>query len=444
MARASVHLVLADSIERTLREEGRRAELMLATVRTLALVLVTALDWLLYVVPSLGGWTRLTTSLPLLASCWCAGAAALTLALHRGFFTRWLQWAIPVTDAALIYATFALAWRERGAGDDELQHGLLLVWTVTAALLAASGGLRLQLSAPIWTTFLASIVFAAIAAPPTTHPVWLAYGLSMILCVGALAWWMMRVMRRALRSEIGKVTLQRFLPQRVIESSHDPVALLTSPRSVDATILVSDLRGFTSLAEKMSAVDTLDLLNEIQGAFARAVREHSGTVDKFLGDGMLAVFGAPEPDEQHAAHAIDAVFVMREALTALNERRASRSQPPLKMGVGIHSGPVVTGCLGSGAHLEFTVIGDTVNTASRLEGLTKEKGVDVIVSDATATRLEEQSGAGELAVLERIGEVPIRGRKEPLVVHRLRGPDHEPAALPRADVTPASRGSATG
>jgi class 3 adenylate cyclase len=422
MARRSVHTDIAESIDKTLREEARRAELMLATVRTLALVLVTALDLLLYLAPSWAGWLTLDASLPLVAVSWCASAAALTLALKRGFYRTWLGWVIPISDGALIYVTFALAWRAAEAGgDDALHHGLLTVWTVTVALLAASGGLRLTRNATVWTTVIALVVFAAMTWS-TTHFVWVVYGLSMLVSVGALAMWMTQMMRRTLRSEISRITLQRFLPDRVVEASReDPLALLTEPRSVDATILVSDLRGFTSLAETMTPNDTLALLNEIQGAFARAVRTEGGTVDKFLGDGMLAVFGAPEPMDDHAQRAIEAAVGMRRALDGVNEQRKARGQPSLKMGVGIHSGAVVTGCLGSGAHLEFTVIGDAVNTASRLEGVTKEKGVDVIVSQETATRLAEQSGSQELSQLDKIGEIPIRGRKEPLVVHRLLG-----------------------
>jgi class 3 adenylate cyclase len=420
MARRSVHTDIADSIDRTLREEARGAELMLASVRTLALVLVTGLDTLLYLFPARAGWVRLSASLPLVAVAWCAGAAGLTVALRGGFYRPWLRWLIPLSDAALIYLTFAIAWGAAQNGDDELRRGLLVVWTVTAGLLAASGGLRLRPWAPMWTTFLAAVVFVAITAP-ATHPVWIVYGLAMLSCVGALAMWMMQVMRRTLRSEISRVTLQRFLPDRVLETSHDPMALLSDPRSLDATILVSDLRGFTSLVETMAPAETLELLNEIQGAFARAVRNEGGTVDKYLGDGMLAVFGAPEPMEDHAGRAVEAAIGMRQALETVNEKRRGRGQPLLKMGIGIHSGAVVTGCLGSGAHLEFTVIGDTVNTTSRLESVSKEKGVDVIVSEETASRIAQHSGTQELSILERLGEVPIRGRKEPLVVHRLLG-----------------------
>jgi adenylate cyclase len=194
---------------------------------------------------------------------------------------------------------------------------------------------------------------------------------------------------------------------------------LTEPRALDATVLVSDLRGFTTMSEELPPADVFELLNEIQGAFARAVRNEGGIVDKFLGDGMLAVFGAPEPVDDHALRAVEAAIGMRRELETVNAKRAKRGQADLRMGIGIHSGPVVAGCLGSGARLEFTVIGDTVNTASRIESLTKEHQVEVLVSEATYERIAEQSGTGELAIFRRVGEVAVRGRAHGLVVHTL-------------------------
>ena len=132
----------------------------------------------------------------------------------------------------------------------------------------------------------------------------------------------------------------------------------------------------------------LDLLNEVQGAFARIVRRHGGIVDKFMGDGMLAVFLSVDLDKSvdqgvagtdHASRAIQTARAMQEQLKSMNETWVEEGLKAIRVGVGIHSGNVVTGCLGSGARLEFTVIGDTVNTASRLESLTKEKKMDLLI-----------------------------------------------------------------
>jgi class 3 adenylate cyclase len=419
MARQSAHADIAASVDRTLRDEARRSELMLASVRAIALGPVFVLNTVMYFFPPLGGFSHVNLVLPFLALGWFLASLALYFALKRGFYRDWMRVVVPITDALLIWATNFNAWWLARDGDADVRRGVLVVWSISAALLAASGGLRLTRNSALFTTVLAFITYIAMTAPEA-HPLWLVYGLMMLVAVGALGMWMVNIMRRAIRSEVSKVTLQRFLPDRVIEAAgENPLGLLTDPRSVDATVMVTDLRGFTTLAETMPPPEAFALLNEVQGAFARAVQDQGGTVDKFLGDGMLAVFGAPEPQEDHAARAIEAAIEIRRVIAKVNERRAKEDQGALKIGVAVHSGLVVTGCLGSGARLEFTVIGDTVNTASRLEGATKDKGVDVLISGETAKRLSEQAGEQELSVLEPLGDIPIRGRKEPLAVNAL-------------------------
>ena len=419
MARSSLYADISKSVENTLSEEARKNELMLAWVRTLALALITLLNVTMYVWPTETGWRRVNGCFPLLAGGWLLASAVLAFALKRGWYRPTARVWIPLTDGLLLCATFANAWSLAREGDELVQRGVIVVWTMCSALIAASGGLRLRRSATVWTTVIAVIAYLAITLV-TMRAIWVVYGLSILLSVGALSMWMMQIVRRAMRSEISRVTLRRFLPENVLAGAYeDPLALLTKPRSLDATILVSDLRGFTALSEKLPPDEVLDLLNEVQGAFARAVRDEGGMVDKFLGDGMLAVFGAPEPMDDHALRAVDAAIAMKRALTEVNAKRAERGQVELRMGIGIHSGAVVTGCLGSGARLELTVIRDTVNTASRLESLTKEHGVEVLVSDQTRERIAEQSGTGELSLFARVGQVAVRGRTSGLVVHTL-------------------------
>jgi class 3 adenylate cyclase len=420
MARGSAHADIAASVDRTLKDEARRSELMLAGVRTVALVPVVFLNTFLYFFPAQAGFAHGNLWLITLPTAWVLASAGFTLALRRGFYRDWMRIVIPLVDAALILATNANSFRLSLDGDAAGQRGELVVWSISAALLAASGGLRLTRKAALFTTGLAFLDYLLMALT-TTHAAWSIYGFAMLASVGALSMWMVGIVRRAIRSEISKVTLGRFLPESVIEAAgENPLSLLHEPRSIDATVLVTDLRGFTTLAETISPSEAFALLNEVQGAFARAVQKHGGTVDKFLGDGMLAVFGAPEPLEDHASRAVEATIEIRRVISDVNARRAKANDAePLKIGVAVHSGAVVAGCIGSGARLEFTIIGDTVNTASRLEGATKEKGTDVLISGETARRIEEQAGTQETGILEPLGDIPIRGRKEPLAVFGL-------------------------
>ena len=383
MARTSAHADIAASVDRTLKDEARRSELMLGGVRTVALLPVFCLNAFVFLRPNDAGIPAGNSWLLVFPMAWIALAALLTAALWRGFYRDWMRVVIPMVDVAFIFATNDNTWHLVERGDSAAQRGELIVWSISSALLAASGGLRLTRNAALFTTALAFADYVAMAAV-TTHITWAVYGVAMLASIGALSMWMVSIVRRAIRSEVSKIVLGRFLPERVIEEAQDdPLLLLQDPRSIDATVMVTDLRGFTTLAEQMSPADAFALLNEVQGAFARTVKDHGGTVDKFLGDGMLAVFGAPEAMENHAARAVDATIAIRRVMVEQNARRQKESIAPLRIGVAVHSGAVVTGCIGSGARLEFTIIGDTVNTASRLEGATKDLSTDVLISGET-------------------------------------------------------------
>jgi class 3 adenylate cyclase len=214
-----------------------------------------------------------------------------------------------------------------------------------------------------------------------------------------------------MEAERGRLLLRRFLPGALIDSAFsDPLQALGAPRSVEATVLVSDVRGFTALSETLAPTQVLELLNELQGALAGAVEDSGGVVDKFMGDGMLAVFGVHAAQPDHAQRAVQAAQRIRAAMVAYNAARPPGQQ--VKVGVGLHAGPLVAGLLGSGERLEFTVLGDTVNTASRVESLTKEHGVDLLLTGEVAAQL----GATPLRAL---GEVTVRGRSQSLRLFTL-------------------------
>jgi adenylate cyclase len=133
-----------------------------------------------------------------------------------------------------------------------------------------------------------------------------------------------------------------------------------------------------------------------------------GTLDKYLGDGLMAYFGAPVPVADHAVRAVLCALAMQESLGEMNAARAARGEPPLRMGVGLHSGPVVLGDIGAPGRREYTAVGDTVNVAARIEELTKAHGFAVLVSDETR-RL-----AREAFPFEPVSPLPVRGKREPI------------------------------
>lgn len=182
-----------------------------------------------------------------------------------------------------------------------------------------------------------------------------------------------------------------------------------------ATVLFTDLRGFTSTSENMAPEQVVAMLNAYFERMVAVIFDCGGTLDKFIGDAILAVFGAPVPSEDNARNALRAAVKMLEALRALNEERAGEGQPPLRMGVGVHTGQVVAGNIGSSQRMEYTVIGDTVNIASRLESLSKNYEEDIVVSEATLAL------AGEGFAVAGPDEVQLKGKSEATRIYRVRG-----------------------
>jgi class 3 adenylate cyclase len=401
LARADV----AARIARLVRSQALRSELWIARIRVVVVVAYAALDWVGYARPDLllFGGLSVSISIPLTISALSVLAIAFLLVLERGHYHSRVSVVVPIVDAVFLALIAADGLQVLGASAF-VTLGLLERLALVSTLLAISGGLRLTRAAALISTLAAMATYSSVAARITSLGQ-VVFSISLISGVGLVGALMAEVVRRAMQREIGTLALERFLPRRVLEGAHrDPIAILGPPRVADVTVLISDLRGFTTLAEAMKPDDLMALLNEVQGDLARAVDQHGGTVDKFMGDGMLAVFGAVEPLADHAHAAIAAAHGIRAAIARLNEKRRAIDLADLRVGIGVHSGPVVAGCLGGGPRLEFTVLGDTVNVASRLEAMTKERGVDVLVSEETA-RL-----AGEDASLVPLGEAAIRGR----------------------------------
>ncbi len=202
--------------------------------------------------------------------------------------------------------------------------------------------------------------------------------------------------------------------------------------SLRVTILFTDIRGFTSISEKMDPQQLVGLLNEYFTEMVSIVMDEGGVVDKYIGDAIMAVFGAPVSKPGDAVNAVRAAVRMRRALRDLNERLTSRGLPPLKTGIGIHTGEVVAGNIGSERRMEYTVIGDAVNLASRLESNTKELGVNVLISEDT---YEVTKSAVETRAVR---EIVVKGRKQPVMTYEVLGLVGEPNADASRPDTPAS------
>lgn len=236
--------------------------------------------------------------------------------------------------------------------------------------------------------------------------VWLAPGA--LLCAAVLAF-----SARALRDSIGhfrdKMRLSRVFSGYVSPGVMDQIVSGNldadqKSRRAMVCVLFSDIRNFTTMCEPMQPEEVVTLLNRYFDSMVRVVHRHGGTVDKFIGDGMMAFFGAPNALACPEQNALEAAQDMLRALDELNRQFAAEQRPPLEIGIGLHSGETVIGQIGSAERHEYTAIGDTVNVASRVEGLCKETGYPIVCSDQVARAVNYPP------MLDNLGEKPIKGR----------------------------------
>jgi adenylate cyclase len=181
------------------------------------------------------------------------------------------------------------------------------------------------------------------------------------------------------------------------------------------TVLFSDIRGFTTLSERCSAEEVVTILTRYFSVMVAIVFRHNGTLDKFVGDAIMAVFGAPLDRTDQAEAACRCALEMQAALKVLNAELEAQGHPTLAIGVGVNSGEVIAGFIGAESRMEYTVIGDAVNLASRLEGTTKEYGVGIIISEATLRKVEG------LVETRELGAIRVKGKEQAVNVFALLG-----------------------
>lgn len=198
-------------------------------------------------------------------------------------------------------------------------------------------------------------------------------------------------------------------PELVDEMNENPKAYSIDAENRDMSVLFSDVRGFTTISESMAPAELSQLMNELLTPMTHVIHRHRGTIDKYMGDAIMAFWGAPLHDTGHASHAVEAALRMIERIHELQPVFQARGWPEIRIGVGVNSGNMSVGNMGSQFRRAYTVLGDAVNLGSRLEGLTKAYGVEILASDFT------RKAAPDYAFRE-VDRVRVKGREEPVAI----------------------------
>jgi adenylate cyclase len=220
----------------------------------------------------------------------------------------------------------------------------------------------------------------------------------------------------------------QYIPPSLVEEmdeSGEEVSLEGESREM--SVLFSDVRGFTTISEGLDARELTQLMNEFLTPFTGIIQKQRGTIDKYMGDCVMAFWGAPLADDEHARHAVMAGMQMTEAVRKLDEPFRKKGWPQIRVGVGVSSGEMNVGNMGSEFRIAYTVMGDVVNLGSRLEGITKQYGVDMIVSEGTRTQIPD-------FVCREIDLVRVKGKTEPIAIFEPIGPANSVAAEQQSKV----------
>jgi adenylate cyclase len=277
----------------------------------------------------------------------------------------------------------------------------------------------LPLCSPLWSTVLAGGALAA--ATGLNLLLWqsglllpLASTLLMISALYALSMsWGYFVESRSKRQLTGLFG-QYVPPELVDEMARDPENYSMEGRNEELTVLFSDVRSFTTISEGLDPKELTQLMNQYLGAMTEVIRRHRGTLDKYIGDAIMAFWGAPVADPTHARHAVLAALEMQRELRKLDEPFKARGWKPLHIGVGVNTGIMTVGDMGSPVRQSYTVMGDAVNLGSRLEGITKQYGVGIIVGETTREQVPD-------VVFRELDRVRVKGKDEPVAIYEPLG-----------------------
>lgn len=401
-------------VNNALARAERETDTLLAYLRTFVFIGLALVFW------TTGTLAHEHMAMFSVAGLGMLAAASLALA-WSGYFRPWMPWVFATLDVGLLLHCLGLMSLAMGMPFADIldtpEASLVFLLLATAAvrqrpfLVLYTGTLFIAGWVALWAT----TGVASSAAFPIRGVADEIIRLAIVALISAILFVAVERTRRILTVSIREAHLRTNLARFFSPVMADELARFeqsATPFKVQkAAVMFVDVRGFTSMAESMGAGELAIFLNEYRTRMALQVTEHGGIIDKFIGDGIMAVFGVPQPRKQDALNAVQCALAILAASDHLNVERAAERLLPVRIGIGVHYGDVTAGVLGNEQRLEFTVIGDTVNVASRIEELAGELAASVLVS---ADAIEAAGWPGDAATWEFLPEQILRGRRSPI------------------------------
>ncbi|MEM7182396.1 MAG: adenylate/guanylate cyclase domain-containing protein [Spirochaetota bacterium] len=396
-------------VDAVIKEKEYRNERRVALIRFIAMCPMTIYDTLAYF-----GYVSFSEGQPSLLTLgldyfFVTSGATFLFLLTKGFHPSYLKYIILSIDYTFLVVSILFDPTVPKTGD-------LGIWStlVGALFFFWINLLRYSREATLYAMFLSLIIYWSVVlyldAFSKTDVIPMFSVLCILLFIG---YTLTNTSKRMMLEASTKQMMERYLPPELVgELYKKNTSLEPGGHNQRVCILFADIRSFTSISESMPAKSVVSFLNHYLSAMTDIIFQHKGTIDKFIGDAIMTIFGAPIPADDDSERAVQCAIAMQRGLVQFNQEQKQN----IRIGIGIHTGEAIVGNIGSAKRLDYTVIGDSVNLSSRIQDLTKHYHCPILISDATKQELKDDSSS---YLIREVDTVVVKGKSQSVVIYQI-------------------------